>query len=87
MVNPNNNDNFNDQALRINRILKKENDSLKSDGEVLDTIYDLIRKTIKDCELKSRYFQSRGGNLPSQNDGRLQFAKEILQLLKDNEEE
>tara|TARA_B110001454_G_scaffold165471_1_gene155226 strand:- start:7 stop:171 length:165 start_codon:yes stop_codon:yes gene_type:complete len=51
------------------------------------TIYDLIRKTIKDCELKSRYFQSRGGNLPSQNDGRLQFAKEILQLLKDNEEE
>ncbi len=29
MVNPNNNKHFNDEALRINRILKKENDSLK----------------------------------------------------------
>jgi len=29
MVNQNNNKHFNDEALRINRILKKENDSLK----------------------------------------------------------
>ena len=29
MVNPNNNKHFNDEALRINRMLKKENDSLK----------------------------------------------------------
>ena len=29
MVNPNNNKHFNDEALRINRKLKKENDSLK----------------------------------------------------------
>ena len=29
MVNPNNNKHFNDEALRINRTLKKENDSLK----------------------------------------------------------
>lgn len=29
MVNPNNNKNFNDEALRINRKLKKENDLLK----------------------------------------------------------
>ena len=29
MVNPNNNKHFNDEALRINRTLKKENDALK----------------------------------------------------------
>ena len=29
MVNPNNNKHFNDEALRINRTLKKENVSLK----------------------------------------------------------
>ena len=28
MTNPNNNKNFNDEALRINRTLKKENDAL-----------------------------------------------------------
>ena len=28
MVNPNNNNNFNDEALRINRQLKKDNDAL-----------------------------------------------------------
>ena len=29
MSNPNNNKHFNDEALRINRMLKKENDALK----------------------------------------------------------
>jgi len=29
MSNPNNNKNFNEEALRINRALKKENDALK----------------------------------------------------------
>jgi len=29
MNNPNNNKHFNDEALRINRMLKKENDALK----------------------------------------------------------
>jgi hypothetical protein len=29
MSNPNNNKNFNDEALRINRTLKKENDTLR----------------------------------------------------------
>ena len=29
MSNPNNNKNFNDEALRINRTLKKENDKLR----------------------------------------------------------
>lgn len=28
MTNPNNNKNFNDEALRINRLLKKENDKI-----------------------------------------------------------
>ena len=28
MSNPNNNKNFNDEALRINRLLKKENDKM-----------------------------------------------------------
>ena len=28
MINPNNNKHFNDEALRINRILKRENDAL-----------------------------------------------------------
>jgi len=31
MVNPNNNNNFNDEALRINRQLKKDNDALKEE--------------------------------------------------------
>ena len=39
MVNPNNNKNFNDEALRINRALKKENDALKEKlKEVLETL-------------------------------------------------
>ena len=29
MTNPNNNKHFNDEALRINRMLKKENDALR----------------------------------------------------------
>jgi len=33
MTNPNNNQNFNDEALRINRSLKKENDAL---SEIVD---------------------------------------------------
>ena len=35
MTNPNNNKHFNDEALRINRILKKENDALKEEIEIL----------------------------------------------------
>ena len=31
MSNPNNNKNFNDEALRINRVLKKDNDLLKEE--------------------------------------------------------
>jgi hypothetical protein len=35
MANPNNNKNFNDEALRINRVLKKDNDLLKEEIEAL----------------------------------------------------
>lgn len=42
MSNPNNNKNFNDEALRINRELKKENDALKEEIEALKT-----RETIR----------------------------------------
>ena len=39
MVNPNNNKHFNDEALRINRTLKKENDALKEKlKNVLETL-------------------------------------------------
>ena len=39
MVNTNNNKHFNDEALRINRMLKKENDALKEKlKDVLETL-------------------------------------------------
>ena len=39
MVNPNNNKHFNDEALKINRMLKKENDALKEKlKNVLETL-------------------------------------------------
>ena len=50
MSNPNNNKNFNDEALRINRALKKENDSL---SEIVDEfedfllIYDIYTTSLK----------------------------------------
>jgi len=37
MSNPNNNKNFNDEALRINRTLKKENDALSL---IIDEVED-----------------------------------------------
>jgi len=42
MANPNNNKNFNEEALRINRALKKENDALKEEIKDLKT-----RETIR----------------------------------------
>ena len=39
MSNPNNNQNFNDEALRINRTLKKENDAL---SEIVDEFEDFL---------------------------------------------
>lgn len=39
MTNPNNNQNFNDEALRINRALKRENDKLKEAIQILTIDY------------------------------------------------
>jgi len=39
MTNPNNNKNFNDEALKINRALKKENDAL---SEIVDEFEDFL---------------------------------------------
>lgn len=39
MSNPNNNKNFNDEALKINRVLKKENDAL---SEIIDEVEDFL---------------------------------------------
>lgn len=50
MPNPNKNKHFNDEALRINRMLKKENDRLKREnGELWEQIKTLgkARETIR----------------------------------------
>ena len=39
MANPNNNKNFNDEALRINRALKKDNDAMWA---VIDEVEDFL---------------------------------------------
>jgi hypothetical protein len=39
MSNPNNNKNFNDEALKINRVLKKENDAL---SEIVDEFENFL---------------------------------------------
>ena len=39
MTNPNNNKNFTDEALRINRSLKRENDAL---SEIVDKLEDFL---------------------------------------------
>jgi hypothetical protein len=39
MTNPNNNKHFNDEALRINRILKRENDAL---SKIVDEFEDFL---------------------------------------------
>jgi len=43
MSNPNNNKNFNDEALRINRELKKENDRLK---EKIKLLLEIIEEQV-----------------------------------------
>jgi hypothetical protein len=43
MANPNNNKNFNDEALRINRELKRENDRLK---EKIKLLLEIIEEQV-----------------------------------------
>tara|TARA_R100001198_G_scaffold96339_2_gene85716 strand:+ start:627 stop:866 length:240 start_codon:yes stop_codon:yes gene_type:complete len=47
MVNPNNNKHFNDEALRINRTLKKENDKL---NETMDRHRSLLAFIIQSLD-------------------------------------
>ena len=47
MTNPNNNKNFNDEALRINRTLKKENDALSL---IIDEVEDYFLNVNTGCE-------------------------------------
>ena len=46
MSNPNNNKHFNDEALRINRMLKKENDALKLEIKSLWTDLTEVEKQL-----------------------------------------
>ena len=58
-MNPNNNKHFNDEALRINRMLKKENDGLK------DRIAELERKEI----LYQDWLNEYNNKFAEENDG------------------
>ena len=53
MSNPNNNKNFNDEALRINRALKKDNDLLKEEIEALWIDLTGYEKRITELNQKS----------------------------------
>ena len=58
-MNPNNNKHFNDEALRINRMLKKENDGSK------DRIAELERKEI----LYQDWLKEYNNKFAEENDG------------------
>lgn len=78
-------------------IKNKAGKEFLGDGQVLDLIYSLMSKTIKDCEIKKEFVDNRTAdeiyqqfvfsitNL-AENNGRLQFAKEVMKLLEDEEE-
>ena len=64
MANPNNNKNFNDEALRINRVLKKDNDLLRKDNDLLkeeiEALWiDLTGYEKRITELKERLKEKR----------------------------
>ena len=56
MPNPNKNKRFNDEALRINRMLKKENDKLKQLLKARETIRIPITENDFEHELKNLVF-------------------------------
>ena len=61
MVNPNNNKHFNDEALRINRTLKKENDKL---NETIDHHRSLLATIIQTLDAHHyEEVQSTGNSL------------------------
>jgi hypothetical protein len=68
-------------------IKNKAGKEFLGDGQVLDLVYNLLWKTIKDCEIKNKNVSNFGVSvLLAENNGRLQFAKEVMKLLEDEEE-
>ena len=57
MSNPNNNKHFNDEALRINRTLKKENDALKIEIKSLWSDLSKLEKLLADYKSEPKVGQ------------------------------
>jgi|TARA_R110001606_G_scaffold369652_1_gene525818 hypothetical protein len=57
MTNPNNNKNFNDEALRINRTLKKENDALSLIIDEVEDYFLNVNTGFEDEVLSTRKIQ------------------------------
>ena len=68
MTNPNNNKNFNDEALKINRTLKKENDAL---SEIIDEVEDFLLNvnTQWEDDKQSERLQQMITNIRSRDNG------------------
>jgi len=62
-----------------------------SDGEVLDLVYEKLKKTLEDCRFQSVYlntpnFKGESSSMAGHVDGRLQLAKELLTILRSHED-
>ena len=62
-----------------------------SDGEVLDLVYDKLKKTLEDCSFQSVYlntpnFKGESSGMKGQVEGRREIAEELLKILEDNQE-
>ena len=86
MSNPNNNKHFNDEALRINRMLKKENDLLKLEIKSLWTDLSKVekqlanyKKTFTIDEIEDVWFSIYNEELKEDNP---RFLDELEQQLK-----
>ena len=86
MSNPNNNKHFNDEALRINRMLKKENDALKleikslwADISEVEKQLANYKKTFTIDEIEDVWFSIYNEELKEDNP---RFLDELEQQLK-----
>jgi|11_taG_2_1085331.scaffolds.fasta_scaffold01188_10 hypothetical protein len=84
-MNPNNNKNFNDEALRINRELKRENDALKleikslwSDLSELEKLLAKYKETFTIDEIKEAWTSLANDGIISATD----LVEELEQRLK-----
>jgi len=76
----------------IKKTLYNIDGEFRYDGEVLDLVYTLANKMIKESEKQVKYLKkSRYTDIDAvligQADGRLSASKEFLKLLTDNEED